>query len=262
MKSPFPGMDPYLERHWRDVHSSIIIYARDQLEELLPRPLIARVEERIVFEVDEDEVRRLYPDIRIVERPSAGDLSATAVADEIDTEAVIIHVDAEPATETYLEIRDAEQRRVVTVVEFLSETNKLPGEGVRQYQQKQRELRQGAISLVEIDLIREGKRDLIWPARDFPKRVRTTYQAVVRRGWRPGEMKIYPISLRRPLPAIHIPLREQDQEVPLELQPLIDQAYRKGRYGDTIDYRQAPQPPLERGAETWADALLKESGKR
>ena len=28
MASPFPGMDPYLERHWRDVHLSLIAEAR------------------------------------------------------------------------------------------------------------------------------------------------------------------------------------------------------------------------------------------
>ncbi|MBI3270368.1 MAG: DUF4058 family protein [Planctomycetes bacterium] len=31
MPSPFPGMDPCLEQHWRDVRSSLISYARDQL---------------------------------------------------------------------------------------------------------------------------------------------------------------------------------------------------------------------------------------
>jgi hypothetical protein len=46
------------------------------------------------------------------------------------------------------------------------------------------------------------------------------------------------------------------------LQPLIDQAYRKGRYGDTIDYREPPDPPLEDDDAVWADTLLKEIGKR
>ena len=27
MASPFPGMDPYLEQFWRNVHASLIIYA-------------------------------------------------------------------------------------------------------------------------------------------------------------------------------------------------------------------------------------------
>ena len=32
MKSPFPGMDPYLERHWRGAHHALVTYARDQLQ--------------------------------------------------------------------------------------------------------------------------------------------------------------------------------------------------------------------------------------
>jgi hypothetical protein len=27
MRSPFPGMDPYLEQFWLDVHASSIIYS-------------------------------------------------------------------------------------------------------------------------------------------------------------------------------------------------------------------------------------------
>jgi len=43
-------MDPYLEAHWRDVHASLIIYARDALQGVLPGSLRARVEERVLPE--------------------------------------------------------------------------------------------------------------------------------------------------------------------------------------------------------------------
>lgn len=55
MASPFPGMDPYLEQFWRDVHASLIIYARDQLQTRLPAGLRVRVEERVVVEPCPDE---------------------------------------------------------------------------------------------------------------------------------------------------------------------------------------------------------------
>ncbi len=48
--SPFPGMDPYLERYWRDVHSRLVVYICDSLQESLPPPLRARVEERVFVE--------------------------------------------------------------------------------------------------------------------------------------------------------------------------------------------------------------------
>jgi len=49
MPSPFPGMDPYLERQWRDVHGSLVIYARDALNEQLGGELVARCDERLVI---------------------------------------------------------------------------------------------------------------------------------------------------------------------------------------------------------------------
>jgi len=42
MRSPFPGMDPWMELHWRDVHARLIIYIADQLQSQLPEPLVAR----------------------------------------------------------------------------------------------------------------------------------------------------------------------------------------------------------------------------
>lgn len=38
--SPFPGMDPYLERHWRDVHASLIFLAKSALQSQLGEGLI------------------------------------------------------------------------------------------------------------------------------------------------------------------------------------------------------------------------------
>ena len=39
MTSPFPGMDPYLEQHWGDVHQAFITYLRDTLQLRLPANL-------------------------------------------------------------------------------------------------------------------------------------------------------------------------------------------------------------------------------
>ena len=36
MRSPFPGMDPYLEQFWGDVHHRLITYTCDALQRHLP----------------------------------------------------------------------------------------------------------------------------------------------------------------------------------------------------------------------------------
>ena len=37
--SPFPGMDPYLESKWPEVHARLIVYAANQLNAQLPEDL-------------------------------------------------------------------------------------------------------------------------------------------------------------------------------------------------------------------------------
>src|SRR5713101_2589675 len=66
MKSPFPGMDPYLEQHWGDVHHNLISFAEGLLNERLPRDLRARAQERILVELPSED-RVDYPDVRVVE---------------------------------------------------------------------------------------------------------------------------------------------------------------------------------------------------
>ena len=262
MTSPFPGMDPYLEQHWGDVHHGLITYARDQLQSRLPADLRARMQERIVVEPSEEAERSLYPDDHVAERGARG--GATALTDvQVGTaQPLVIHLADEQATEGYIEIVEADSgQRVVTVIEVLSPSNKLAGDGQVLYRQKQRELKAGGVRLVEIDLLRSGKRVLAVPSRKIPKAYRTTYQVCVRRGWRPFEVEIYRVPLAELLPAIKVPLREGDHDVKLELQPLIEQVYRNGRYEST-DYRADPLPPLAADDAAWADELLKRRGLR
>ncbi len=271
MRSPFPGMDPYLEEHWRDVHHSFLTYARDAMQDHLPTNLRARLEERVFVEPEEGPGRGIYPDVRVVEYPPRGGAAPGAAAQPRDVEgetsvaladSIVIQGESEPATEGFIEIIDVSSgNRVVTVIELLSVSNKFAGEGQEKYLQKQREYRQGQVSLVEIDLLRGGQRVLAVPRGRVPPNYRTTYQFCVTRGWRPSEWQVYAVPLRRALPPITIPLRQTDEEISLDLQALIDRCYHNGRYDD-IDYRADPRPPLESEDAAWADELLKGRGLR
>jgi hypothetical protein len=84
----------------------------------------------------------------------------------------------------------------------------------------------------------------------------------VQRGWKPFEIEFYRIPLRERLPAIGIPLRRDDRDVPFDLQALLDQCYDVGLYGEEIDYGEDPDPPLSPDDAKWADALLREQGRR
>jgi hypothetical protein len=115
--------------------------------------------------------------------------------------------------------------------------------------------------LVEIDLLRLGRCVLTVPASLVPPRVRTTYQVCVRRGWLPKRFEVYPVPLRSPLPALRIPLRKKDEDVRLDLQAVLEQAYRKGRYHLTINYTEPPDPPLTGDDAKWARTLVKAARK-
>src|ERR1700677_2897571 len=96
MDSPFPGMDPYLETHWGDVHYSVITYARDQLQPRLPRDLRARLRERKLIAPPGGEDETIDPDVRIVERPR-GDAGPVATILDDTAEPVVLLLDERPS---------------------------------------------------------------------------------------------------------------------------------------------------------------------
>jgi hypothetical protein len=257
-------MDPYLEAHWRDVHARLIIYASDALQGVLPKSLRARVEERVLLETPQGiGDHPLYPDVRVVEYTAKRGLDAQSVAGVSVAEPLLVAVEAEPATETFLEIIDRESgNRVITVIEFLSPSNKSPGPNREQYLRKQREVCASDANLVEVDLNRFGTHTLAFPLAHLKSSFRTPYMTCVRRAARRGQADVYPMPLWERLPVIKIPLRPGDADVPLDLQALIDQCYRNGAYEGTLNYGSEPDPPLVGADETWAARHLYEKGLR
>jgi hypothetical protein len=261
MLSPFPGMDPYLERSWRDVHSQLITLAQAALNGMLPEDLIARVEERVVVDsVDYAHPRAIYPDVRVYEdpnRPREGCASHGAAV----AEPIVLEFESEEHTETFITILDVHGNELVTVIEFLSPTNKRPGPDRDQYRRKRDEVIARRVNFVEVDLVREGNWRQVLAPWVAPTRAESCYRVISRRVHPKLRVELYPMSLRSPLPTIPVPLRRQETDVLLNLQMLIDQAYRNGRY-DRTRYDQACDPPLEDGDAEWATAQLKAANLR
>src|SRR5215213_5184027 len=69
MRSPFPGMDPYLDQRWGDFHAAVVTYMRDALQPGLPSDLRARMEERVYVESLEAMGRQVVPDVHVHETP-------------------------------------------------------------------------------------------------------------------------------------------------------------------------------------------------
>ncbi len=264
-KNPFPGMNPWLESYWGDIHTRLTMYSCDSIQRQLPSDLHARVEEYL--SVDEpygdpkDRHRRISPDIHISKRVASAhldsSLGATAVAlDDTLSEPIRIRRIHEPDTLRYIEILDLKaSRRVVTAIEFLSPANKTQA-GRKQYVQKQSELIYGDVSLVEIDLLRDG----IWVMATcedlYPVELRRPYRICVTRRETTEVSEVYKASFRSPLPDIRIPLRENEPDIRLPLQSLVNLAYENGRYGNEIDYSKPPEIALDPLDEPWIQSWL------
>jgi hypothetical protein len=265
MNSPFPGMDPYLERHWGDVHSSIITFAKGELQSQLGGDLVARSEERIYVDDDDSlQKQERVPDVRAVEygisdvpvRPTTG----IAIA-----EPVVMDILGDDITESFIQILDLSNgNRVVTVIEFVSPSIKLHKAGRKSYKDKQEECLDAKTNLVEVDLTRAGRRELVVNEFQLPEAKRGEYLVSVYRSaiGKHGRHEGYGLKLRERLPGIRIPLRAGDADIILDLQSLIDQAYAIGAYGKTLDYNRPCDPPLSEEHDAWADELLRSAGRR
>jgi hypothetical protein len=238
-----------------------VTYSRDALNPQLPGGLRARMEERVFVESPAERDADVYPDVRVVEYRSVP-ATSPGQGGRAATEPIVVEMPAAEVTETFIQIIDTDSgNKLITTLEFLSPSNKRRGAGQEQYLAKQQQMRSGGVSVVEVDLLRRGQRVLMLRPAHIPASHRTTYQVCTWRAWRPSKFEIYPAPLRAALPSIRIPLRAADEDATLDLQGLLDQAYRNGRY-DSIDYASDPTPPLDADDAAWADALLKAQGKR
>jgi hypothetical protein len=224
-----------------------------------------RVFIELMDEVIHDPRQAFSPDVHVYERPHAETAPSVegtagggaAIATEaIAAEPLIIRLADVEVVESYVEIIDvASGGRVVTTIEFVSRSNKRPGRGRRTYLHKRKQTMRARANVVEIDLLRGGKPvTRATPAAVGP-RAWTPYHVCVTRATHPDRVEYYRAPLRARLPLVKVPLRKKDQDVQLDLQSLLNEAYRKGRYDD-IDYREPLDPPLSADDAAWAAQLL------
>ena len=254
-------MDPWLELHWRDVHSRLIIYIANYIQRQLPAPLVARAEEDVLVDIPQEAPAIVRPDIAIAQDwvPGQSGNVATLSPPPKVAEPMLVRV-PEPEVDRRVEIYDPSGGRVVTAIEVLSPSNKLPGQAQNGYRSKQRDFLAAGVNLVEIDLVRAGKWVFSLDEGALPLEKRTPYMVCVFRATQSDQRAFYPLPLRERLPSIAIPLRPEDRDVALDLQQVVDEAYETGRY-DRTDYRRPLKPPLPPEDATWATDLLRKAGR-
>ena len=262
MPSPFPGMDPFLEHPsiFPDFHDRFVSYISELLQPHMPQPYYAALGRRAWVEITD---RYIGPDVSVLhdERPFRAAGGSVAVSDEVLTEPVVIHVPHDERVETFVEIYSGRgvERRLVTVIEVLSPSNKTAGEQGRDlYLRKQRELLQSKTHLLEIDLLRAGQHTTSVPRSRMDRKVAyLDYHVCLHRFDNREDFFVYPFCLPQRLPIVAVPLLPGDGDVKLDLQAVFNKTYEAGPYSREIDYqRDAIEPPLAQENSAFATECL------
>lgn len=235
MRSPFPGMDPYLEgEEWEDFHTSFLAAVRAAIAPQLTDDYAARVERRVYIEQPPEEATPSFrqPDVTILyqDRVTPGSAAATASATTA-TPALLRIPEPVERREAYLVLRHLPDAEVVTVVELLSPANKRRGgEGFNAYREKRSAILRSPTHLVEIDLLLHGTPPPLEP--EIPGDYRIT---VSRSQRRPG-VEVYSWPVLQPMPVVPIPLRHGDDDIRLNVQAVFAQVYDQADYQKTVRY--------------------------
>lgn len=252
--SPFPGMDPFLERpaKWSSVHTRLINAISDQLAERLAPNFYVEIEERVTLTLAADpKVRpQIEPDVYLVRAPVFSTPTGTATP-SITAPTLVEAVYTEEIRQRYLEIRDSAQREVVTTIELLSPFNKANGERGRvDFLKKRERVMPPDVHWIEIDLLRAG-------ARTAEVAGKSTYYALLKRGGMLGLFEVWYIDLRDRLPTIAVPLRPPFDDAPLDLQAAFDDMYQRAHYAQSIDYTvDLPTPVVDLPDQQWVQQCI------
>lgn len=249
--SPFLGMDPYLEGEmWLEFHDRLANQISQQLLPLLKPNYVALLSKRYVMDnlllgiAEPPEKSAIYPDVHVVKE-------AAVAAYPLSAPVELINPLPEEVPILSVEIRDVAERRLVTAIEIFSPVNKR-GAGFREYLEKRTSILLTETHLLEVDLLRQGKRiPLIGNLPPAP------YYLFLSRSNRRPRTEAWPISLRQPLPAVPVPLLPPDADVTLDLQAAVDACFALVGYERLLDYTQPPPPPdFNADDAAWIQARL------
>ena len=259
MKSPFPGMNPWLEGYlWPDVHSGL---ARTIVELIAPKiapNYVARID---VYTVDdtapESEIGIMYPDVEILKCHNiVSEPTITYGEDVLTAPNVIIPTGFSiPVRIPVVEIRDRAKNKLITAIEILSPVNKREP-GLKAYQKKRADLHKNGVNLLEIDLLRRGTRPFA-----HSKIPQSHYQVLLSRA-NTRQTDVWTINIQDRLPNVPIPLLPSEPDVILDLGKALSILFERRLYYLSTDYTTKPPPPVfEKEDMDFIESIIKTENK-
>jgi hypothetical protein len=263
-RSPFPGMDPYLEKHprWQRFHGWYIrklaeLHMADA-ERLgcvvdVERSIYAREPSGRFVLVGAPDALSGESDFVVRSDSTHASSGSVALAEPRAVHEIVIDFDERAVyKQDYLVFKENDQfQRVLAVVELLSPANK-EGSYAEAYGEKRSRFLFSRTNFMEIDFLRAGEN----PSRAlFPELEPTPYFIFVARKTDLGRHEAgFPLRLQDPLPRIGLPLGGGRPDLALDLAAAFRSAYDIATHPGPIDYarEEVPGPKLSADDEKWA----------
>src|SRR4051812_45773277 len=227
MPSPFPGMDPYLEDEalWPAFQHQLVL----SLYQVLLPGLVDRYRARVA--------QRHY----------------------VTEQALFTSIIREEHHEDFVEIRQRNDGKLVTLLDIVSPCNRTTSAGRQAYLDTRKEARTSGANLVEIDLVLQGQPMLDYSRENLPD---WDYAVTVTRATQPERHEIYTATLQKRLPRYRLPLAADDRDTVLDLHTASNRCYDQGGFASRIDYQRDPMTKLIDEDRRWLADLLKEAKLR
>jgi hypothetical protein len=175
------------------------------------------------------------------------------------TQALFTSIIREDHEEEYIEIRQRNDSRLITLVDIVSPANKTTPAGRQAYLEKRKEAKTANANLVEIDLVLQGQPMLDYSREGLPE---WDHAVTVTRVTQPERHEIYRSTLQTKLPKFRLPLASDDRDTVLDLQTVFTRCFDQGNFAALIDYQRDPATKLSDEHRRWMNTTLRQQKVR
>ena len=256
MKSPFPGMDPFIENQkWSDFHGALIHALRQYLLDNLPPEL--EVESESTFSASDlilGARSNLSPDVSVAEAPQ-DDVLREPIApygNATSPTTVVKLTPEEVGRQRTVVIKRREGKELVAAIEVLSPANKRQP-NLKVYREKRTTYLRGGVHLLELDLLRAGTPPFIlvdWPTDPYRIQLVNAFTA---------ECVLWSVPLLQSLPTVFLPLLNGMEPIYINIQEMFEQVYAASRYRRSLVYdAERLRPVLSASEQNTVASLLEE----
>jgi hypothetical protein len=174
-------------------------------------------------------------------------------------QALFTSVVREEHHEDYIEVRQRNDGRLITLIDVVSPANKVTTAGRVAYLDKRKEGKTAGANLVELDLVLQGQPTLDYSREGLPD---WDYAVTVTRSTQPEKYEIYTATLQKRLPRFRLPLAPDDRDTVLDLHTAFTRCYDQGGFAARIDYGKDPPTTLTAEDKQWLQEMLRQQKLR